>query len=294
MSQSNISPLSQSSYESKNLEDVLSIKKQIKYDSECIRKKSNWTKSDNQYKLDSDTFNPKLLLKDIKSHSPKLDALLKKIKELDRADMKRDGTLYKHFIFCDVKSSANGARMIASAFIANDYTLGYEAKKKGEKTTEKSSEKKQEKTRIDTPRPNDIIKMNIPKSFPEMEKIIENEDSDSDEEIEKTKISAKMDLEEQKGGEGPTKVKRYQKLELLSKNALKKTENENFYLLSSVDVFDQPINVMTKKEMLSNFNARPKNVHGEEIRFIIMDSGFKEGIDLFDIKYVHIFEPPVN
>ena len=294
MSQSNISPLTQSSYESKNLEDVLSIKKQIKYDSECIRKKSNWTKSDNQYKLDSDTFNPKLLLKDIKSHSPKLDALLKKIKELDKTDMKRDGTLYKHFIFCDVKSSANGARMIASAFIASDYTLGYEAKKKGEKSTEKSSEKKQEKTRIDTPRPNDIIKMNIPKSFPEMEKIIENEDSDSDEEIEKTKNSAKMDLEEQKGGEGPTKVKRYQKLELLSKNALKKTENDNFYLLSSVDVFDQPISVMTKKEMLSNFNARPKNVHGEEIRFIIMDSGFKEGIDLFDIKYVHIFEPPVN
>ena len=294
MSQSNISPVSQSSYESKNLEDVLSIKKQIKYDSECIRKKSNWTKSDNQYKLDSDTFNPKLLLKDIKSRSPKLDALLKKIKDLDRADMKRDGTLYKHFIFCDVKSSANGARMIASAFVANDYTLGYEAKRKGEKSPDKSSEKKQEKTRKDTPRPLDIAEINIPKSFPEMEKIIENEDSDSDEEIEKTKISAKLDLEEQKGGDGSTKVKRYQKLELLSKNALKKTENENFYLLSSVDVFDQPISVMTKKEMLSNFNARPKNVHGEEIRFIIMDSGFKEGIDLFDIKYVHIFEPPVN
>jgi len=25
-----------------------------------------------------------------------------------------------------------------------------------------------------------------------------------------------------------------------------------------------------------------------------MDSGFKEGIDLFDIKYVHIFEHSVN
>ena len=27
------------------------------------------------------------------------------------------------------------------------------------------------------------------------------------------------------------------------------------------------------------------------MRFIILDSGFKEGIDLFDVKYVHIFEP---
>ena len=32
-------------------------------------------------------------------------------------------------------------------------------------------------------------------------------------------------------------------------------------------------------------------MQGQEVRFIVMDSGFKEGIDLFDIKYIHIYEP---
>jgi hypothetical protein len=139
----------------------------------------------------------------------------------------------------------------------------------------------------------EYLKNNIPKSFSEMEKIIEEEDSDEDDENEKTLKSPKTSGSKKRGGAEPKK-KRFQKIELLSKNALKKTKNNNFYLLSSVDVFDQPISVATKKEMLSNFNARPSNVHGEEIRFIIMDSGFKEGIDLFDIKYVHIFEHSVN
>ena len=53
-------------------------------------------------------------------------------------------------------------------------------------------------------------------------------------------------------------------------------------------MFDQPINVSTKKQILANFNKRPENIHGKEIRFIIMDSGFKEGIDLFDVN-MYIF-----
>ena len=62
-------------------------------------------------------------------------------------------------------------------------------------------------------------------------------------------------------------------------------------MLSSVTVYDQPISVAMKKYMLGKFNQRPENNHGDLVRFIILDSGFKEGIDLFDVKYVHIFEP---
>jgi hypothetical protein len=43
--------------------------------------------------------------------------------------------------------------------------------------------------------------------------------------------------------------------------------------------------------VLDKFNSRPDNTYGELIRFIILDQGFKEGIDLFDVKYVHLFEP---
>ena len=86
--------------------------------------------------------------------------------------------------------------------------------------------------------------------------------------------------------------KKFGKIQMLSDVQLQKTKGNNFYLLSSVTVFDQPISVVTKKDILARFNERPNNVHGDNARIIVMDSGFKEGIDLFDIKYIHIFEPP--
>jgi len=85
--------------------------------------------------------------------------------------------------------------------------------------------------------------------------------------------------------------KKFGKIQMLSDEQLRKTKGSNFYLLSSVTVFDQPISVATKKDILARFNERPNNVHGDNTRIMVMDSGFKEGIDLFDIKYIHIFEP---
>jgi hypothetical protein len=87
--------------------------------------------------------------------------------------------------------------------------------------------------------------------------------------------------------------KRYKKMELFTDEKLLTTKNNNFLLLSSVMVYDQPITVAIKKEILSKFNQRPENTHGELVRFIVLDSGYKEGIDLFDVKYVHIFEPSI-
>ena len=71
-------------------------------------------------------------------------------------------------------------------------------------------------------------------------------------------------------------------------NSGKKT----FALLSSVALFDKKIPVKAVKEMLKMYNQRPENIHGDNVRFIVLDSGFKEGIDLYDVKYVHIFENP--
>jgi hypothetical protein len=89
------------------------------------------------------------------------------------------------------------------------------------------------------------------------------------------------------------KEKRYKKMELFTDEKLRTTKNKNVLLLSSVMVYDQPTTVKTKKEILLRFNQRPENAHGELIRFIVLDSGYKEGIDLFDVKYVHMFEPSV-
>jgi len=85
--------------------------------------------------------------------------------------------------------------------------------------------------------------------------------------------------------------KEYGKIQLFTEATLNQTPNKNFYILSSSGLFDQPIGRELKKNILKNFNERPGNVYGKNVRFIIMDSGYKEGIDLFDIKYIHIFEP---
>ena len=88
--------------------------------------------------------------------------------------------------------------------------------------------------------------------------------------------------------------KLWTKMELYPSSQLIKNKFNNFYMLCSKSVYDEPINVSTKKEILSRFNERPDNSYGENIRIIIMDGGYKEGIDLFDIKYVHIFEPTLT
>jgi len=224
----------------------------LSYNPTCVRKRSNWSQSSNVYKFDDEKFDPKIFLKDMPDFSPKLNALMQKIAELDRKDMRTSGKLYKHFIFSDLKSSTYGAKMIASAFLAKGFNLGY--------TTTPSLKK-------DTT--NNASSMNEDDEFP---------------------IGELKELGVKQGGE-PKPKKRHPKIRLLDDEVLQSTEQNNFYILSSVGVYDQPISVAMKKDMLKKFNQRPENIHGELVRFIILDSGFKEGIDLFDIKYIHIFEP---
>jgi hypothetical protein len=78
---------------------------------------------------------------------------------------------------------------------------------------------------------------------------------------------------------------------MLDNSELLKTKNNNYAALLSKSFFDRPINAKLRKIILDKFNSRPDNSYGELIRFIILDQGFKEGIDLFDVKYVHLFEP---
>ena len=75
---------------------------------------------------------------------------------------------------------------------------------------------------------------------------------------------------------------------------LEKSNYQNFALLSSNSVYGTTFNEKIKKEVLKMYNERPANIHGKNVRLIILDSGFKEGIDLFDVKYVHIFEPSIT
>jgi hypothetical protein len=95
-----------------------------------------------------------------------------------------------------------------------------------------------------------------------------------------------------KGDKSPPNI--FENISLKTDRELLETPFKNFYMLSSKSVYDKPIPVPIRKEILKRFNSRPDNIGGELSRIIIMDGGFKEGIDLFDIKYVHIFEPTIT
>ena len=227
-----MSQSTETSSESLELDSSIDIRERpvTKFNPDCVRKRSNWSTMKNEFKMDNADFEPDFFLKDMPAFSPKLVALLDKIKSVDARDQQKYGKTFKHFVFSDIKSGGQGAKMLASAFISNGWNLGY--------TSE-----------------------------------LKNSD----------KINAGGKI---KADWGP--------LQLLSQTDLLQTRKENFYLLSSVPVFDKPISVRMKKEILSTFNSRPGNIYGDLARIIIMDSGFKEGIDLFDIKYIHIFEPSMN
>ena len=83
----------------------------------------------------------------------------------------------------------------------------------------------------------------------------------------------------------------YNKEFTISNKALQRNKGRNFAILAATQVYTKPISVPFKQKLLATFNTRPDNVQGDLIRIIVLDTGYKEGVDLFDVKYVHLFEP---
>lgn len=177
----------------------------------CIRQVSNMSYVKPTFLMDTKTFNPKILKLSMPRGSPKLMKLFEKIEKLDAKDMKEHKKHFKHMIFTDVASSNYGAKLIASAFVANGFTPAFT-----------------------------------------------------------NKIALKSD------------------------DALMQTKGNNFGLLLSKTYNNKSMSSKFKKALMHKYNERPSNIQGDIMRFIILDQGFKEGIDLFDVKYIHLFEPLVS
>lgn len=73
----------------------------------------------------------------------------------------------------------------------------------------------------------------------------------------------------------------------------KEDASNGFAILQSLPLWKNPLSVDTKKTILKVFNSRPENSYGQLLRIIVLDSKFKEGIDLYDVKYVHLLEPSI-
>lgn len=258
-----------------HLEDILKTQTLVKFDPQCVRTKSNIGKIVKQFKFDHEAFLPNELLEKMPYVSPKLEELLDNIETLDKTDMKRENKQYKHFIFSDLTNSNAGVKLIASAMIARGYNLGYTA------------------DLIDPPTKTETPKSPLHKPASRKPPSTRRMKSISDEreyEMKSPDIDYSSEESDDDDDDRIPKKSPYEKIKLKSEEELKKTDN-NFFLLSSKSVYSQKITTDLKKSILTIFNKRPENAHGNLARFIIMDSGYKEGIDLFDVKYIHIFEP---
>jgi hypothetical protein len=173
----------------------------------CIRNTGTWANVKPEHKFDSSKFKKDVIANNLHFLSPKIDAMIKKIGELDELDMKNDNKLYKHIIYSDV-SGVYGAKMVASSLIAKGFSLIYSNK------------------------------------FALREDIVE--------------------------------------------------KNKTFGLLTTSTVYQKPLTVGLKKKMMNLMNDRSANIYGENMRIIILDSGYKEGLDVFDVKYMHILEPLIT
>lgn len=210
----------------------------------CVRQVAATSPFKKKYMFNDPTFDAAGLVSDGPSMSAQFQTLLETIRVLDETDMKKHGTLFKHFIFTDLRKATYGAKAIGSFLQANGF---------------------------------DII-MKAEKGF-RRRKIVN------------------ADQKPVLGADGkPTfRMEAVKKLKV-TLAAIAPTEggSNRVGLLQSAPLWRSPLGTDIRKKMLTLFNSRPDNIHGEQIRIMVLDSKFKEGIDLYDVKYVHLMEPQIT
>lgn len=269
----------------------------ISYDPTCVQKLGNFGSSNARFLFDHKSHEP-LTRDNLKVISPKLLKIVEEIERQDAQDMQKYGKKFKHFVFSNVKSGTGGAKIIATALMdILGMKLGYSADRKG--SDNKGSDSKSENA--------DLYQAVVENQSPDLKADSKGMNSEKEEEetFEDIFEDAIEDAAEGKG-DGRARAKSYlssggasavwKKVRLHDADELLATKYNNFFLLSSVGVYQQPLSVAMRKEILRIFNSRKVdgeegNSYGEKARIMVMDGGFKEGIDLFDIKYIHIFEP---
>ena len=288
----------------------------ISYDPTCVQKLGNFGSSNARFLFDHKNHEP-LTRDNLKVISPKLLKIVEEIERQDAQDMQKYGKKFKHFVFSNVKSGTGGAKIIATALKdVLGMKLGYSAGRKGVEDADRKGVK--DSTALDV-----ALDESVSPDLKADSKGI-NSAREEDETFEDIFEDAIEDMAEGKG-EGRPRAKSYRssggsvmhqsamlhqsamfggasdvwkKVRLHDEDELLTTKYNNFFLLSSVGVYQQPLSVAMRKEILRIFNSRKVegegeggNSYGEKARIMVMDGGFKEGIDLFDIKYIHIFEP---
>jgi hypothetical protein len=211
---------------------------------QCIRQVAATAPYKKMYMFNEPAFDEAALRKDGAAMSSKFQTLLSTITALDAEDQKTHGTLFKHFIFTDLRKAAYGAKAIASFLAAHGFECILKAEKGYRRRKIVGADKKPVLDEKGTP-------------------------TYRVEEVKKLKVTL-AGLASEEGG------------------------SNRVGLLQSSPLWKSQLGVDVRKKMLSVFNSRPDNIHGEKIRIMVLDSKFKEGIDLYDVKYVHLMEPQIT
>jgi len=66
---------------------------------------------------------------------------------------------------------------------------------------------------------------------------------------------------------------------------------KNFMALAGTTIYRANFTKTLTRQILDTFNNRQNNIYGRKVRFILIDRNFLEGIDIFDVKYLHILDP---
>ena len=76
----------------------------------------------------------------------------------------------------------------------------------------------------------------------------------------------------------------------LDESKLLTHKGSNFGFLCGSTMYNKTFPRKLKKQLNTLYNRRPDNVYGDFMRILLLDSAHREGIDAFDVKYMHILQ----
>jgi hypothetical protein len=222
---------------------------------DCFRKLQNWGPPphlDNTFNFTKTNWDAAAFRKASETASPKIKALLNKIDALDRQDMEKHGTLFKHFIFSDIDEGGYGSRIIIAALLSSGYRNMLESMKRVEPSLPSDEPARKTFVFLST---YPVAAKGREHKFDDVVNVYGNADASGNVDFSlPSDVPLKMDSSKQ-----PSLV------------------GDRNYRLSM------------KKYVTEAFNHK-KNSHGQHVRFIVLSKRFKEGLDLYDVKYAHLFE----
>lgn len=79
---------------------------------------------------------------------------------------------------------------------------------------------------------------------------------------------------------------------LSKKTPQPRPHKKNFTVLTKTGIYQRNIGKNLASKIKKQFNERPENIYGKNVRFVILDKTYLEGVSLFDVKYLHILTEP--